>query len=72
MASLTAPLAKAARRLAPLAIAPSHTGAPGNTEIERLWLNASTVKWSYTPYTNGKKGGAIEKGWNIQTGAATA
>ena len=43
-------------------------GAAGNMEVERLWLNAAQVRWTYTPYDQGRKGGAIEKGWNIQAG----
>ncbi len=41
-----------------------------NLEIERLWLNAAKVRWTYTPYLNGVKQGAIEKAWDIQKGVA--
>ena len=39
-------------------------------EVERVWLNPTTVKWTYTPYVNGVAGGVVEKAWNIKTGAA--
>lgn len=59
-------------RLSPRALIPTARGAPGNQEVERLWLNATTVKWTYTPYVHGVAGGVVEKGWNIKTGAPLA
>ena len=54
--------------LAPLSMAPSPRGIAVNAEIERVWLNAASIRWTYIPYTHGAKGGAVEKGWNIQQG----
>jgi len=36
-------------------------GSPRNTEVERLWLSAARVRWTYK-----RDGNNVEKGWNIQ------
>ena len=56
-------------RLAPRSLVSIPRGASTNVDVERVWLNASQVRWSYTPYSDGRPGGAIEKSWNIQQGA---
>lgn len=38
-----------------------------NTEIERVWLSAAQVRWTYNQFTQGRQSGSVEKGWNIQT-----
>ena len=45
-------------------------GEYGNDEVERVWLNAATITWTFTPYTDGVPGGVVERGWNLQTGVA--
>ena len=45
-------------------------GAYSNDEVERVWLNAATITWTYTPFSGGVAGGAVEQGWNLQTGVA--
>ncbi len=45
-------------------------GAPTNTEVERMWLSSAQILWSYTTYTDGRAGGSVAKGWNIQQGVA--
>ena len=57
-------------RLSPRSLIPTPRGAHGNQEVERVWLNPTTVKWTYTPYVHGVAGGVVEKAWNIKTGAA--
>ena len=53
------------RRAQPTPAFPQPTGASAsNAEVERLWLNAATITWSY------KIGGVIEYGWNLQTNQA--
>ena len=71
LASVVAPLARTQAGAVRLASRPAVAGVrgpAGNMEVERLWLNAAQVRWTYTPYDQGRKGGAIEKGWNIQAG----
>ena len=41
-----------------------------NREVERLWLNPSQVRWTYTPYTNGVAGGSVSKTFSIETSVA--
>ena len=53
-------------RVTPMFPVPS--GTPTNREVEHVWFNAASVRWSYTPYVEGRAGGAIEKAWNIQQG----
>ncbi|MCY3811462.1 MAG: type VI secretion system tube protein Hcp [Gammaproteobacteria bacterium] len=58
-------------RANPVPLYPLPIGSTTNDEVERLWLNAATVTWTYTPYDGlGAAGGAIEKGWNLQTSVA--
>ena len=59
-------------RLSPRSLIPTVRGGVGNQEVERLWLNPTTVKWTYTPYVNGIAGGVVEKAWNIKTGSPLA
>lgn len=40
-----------------------------NRELERVFLNATSVTWSYTPYQNGVAGGVVERGFNLHTGS---
>ena len=56
-------------RPAPRSLRGGSRREPQNQEAERIWLNAATVKWTYTPYAQGSKGGTVEKGWNVQQGA---
>ena len=56
-------------RLAPRSITGIPRGADTNREVERIWLNASQVRWTYTPFHFGRAGGAVERTWNIQQGA---
>ena len=56
-------------RPAPRSLRSGSRRGPQNQEVERIWLNAATVKWTYTPYAQGIKGGTVEKGWDIQKGA---
>ena len=51
------------RPLFPMPIAASVTDA----EVERLWLSAAKIKWTYTPFVGGVAEGAVEKGWNMLT-----
>ncbi len=44
--------------------------AAGNSDCERLWLNAGTIRWTYTEYQNGQRAGDTSQGWNIQEGVA--
>ena len=55
-------------RPAPRSLRGGSRRGPQNQEVERIWLNAATVKWTYTPYAQGEMGGTVEKGWNIQQG----
>ena len=41
--------------------------AASNKELERVWLNAGSVKWTYTLTS-----GSVSAGWNITTGASIA
>ena len=48
-------------------------GVHTNKEIERVWLSAGTVKWTYTPYDiSGAAEGVVESGWNNLTGETLA
>ena len=59
----------ARRRAQPTPAFPMPVAASvSNAEVERLWLNPATVKWTYTPPVAGA--GVVEKGWNLQTSAA--
>ncbi len=40
-------------------------GRATNREVERVWLNASSISWTYTPYVSGMPGGAVQRGYNI-------
>ena len=62
--------AYARARAAPNPIYDQPLGAFGVTEVERIWLNSATVKWTYTPYTGDVAGGAVEHGWDLLTHAA--
>lgn len=45
-------------------------GAYTNDEIERVWLNAETITWTYTPYADGVAGGVVSQGWDLNLGRA--
>lgn len=53
-------------------VVPTGTGPLGNgftnREVERVFLNVNSVVWTYTPYSNGVAGGAVERGFNLRTG----
>ena len=51
-------------RLAPRSLIGGTRGTPGNREVERLWLNAATIKWTYILAA----GGSLEKGWDMRAG----
>ncbi len=56
--------------LVPRSITGIPRGAETNKNIERVWFNASQVRWTYTPYSsNGVASGMIERAWNIQQGS---
>lgn len=55
-------------RLSPMPYTALPKGAVGNREVERIWLNATEIKWTYTPYKDGVAGGAVERGWGIRRG----
>ena len=58
-------------RANPVPVFPQPISSVTTDEVERVWLNAATIKWTYTPYDSaGVAGGAIEKGWNLQTSVA--
>ena len=72
LASVVAPMARSqapALRMAARPAVPGVRGPAGTLEVVRVWLNAAQVRWTYTPYKHGAKGGVIEKSWNIQAGA---
>ena len=56
-------------RPSPRSLLPDLPGTARDTEIERVWLNASGVIWTYTPYTGTTAGGAIVKGWSTLNAA---
>jgi type VI secretion system secreted protein Hcp len=58
-------------RVAPRALVSVPRGASTNTDVERVWFNAATVRWTYTPFVNGVAGGSVERGFNIQQGMAS-
>lgn len=69
--SVLGPLARGSAskvRLAPRAMVGIAQGALRNTEIERLWLNASTIFWTYTAYEQGMSSGGLSRGWNFALG----
>ena len=56
--------------LVPCSITGVPRGVATNKNIERIWFNASQVRWTYTPYDyNGVPSGAIERAWSIQAGS---
>lgn len=58
----------ARRRAQPTPAFPMPIGASvSSAEVERIWLNPATVKWTYTPEDATQ--GVVEKGWNLQTSA---
>lgn len=58
-------------RAKPNPLFPMPVGSNTDTEVERVWFNAATVRWTYTPFgADGVAGGAVEKGWNLQTSMA--
>lgn len=72
LASTLAPLigaSAATSRLAATSTAPM-VGGYSNREIERVYLNANAVTWSYTSYVNGVPGGVVERGFNLRAGIA--
>ncbi len=69
VASLVTPLVAAqtgAVRVAPRPAYGQARGPATNREVERLWLNASDVTWTYTPYIQGVKSGVVEKGFSVR------
>jgi len=58
--------ASATSRLVP--IPQKGNGAFTNRELERIFLNANSVKWSYTPYVGGAPAGVVERGFNLRAG----
>lgn len=70
LSSTLAPVVSAAAansRLVPIGTGPLGNGF-SNRELERVFLNANSVTWTYTPYKNGVAGGAVERGFNLRTG----
>lgn len=58
-------------RANPVPMYPQPISPVTTDEVERLWLNPATIKWTYTPYDSaGVAGGAIEKGWDLQASIA--
>ena len=58
-------------RANPVPLFPQPISDATTDEVERVWLNAATIKWTYTPYdSTGTAGGAVSKGWNLQTSEA--
>ena len=58
-------------RANPVPVYPQPISSVTTDEVERVWFNAATIKWTYTPYDSaGVAGGAIEKGWDLQQSAA--
>ena len=55
-------------RARPNPLFPESPGGYSNNEVERIWLNAASVAWTYTPFLAGVAQGAIRQGWNLQTG----
>ena len=53
---------------APRLLSGGSRGEPLNREVERIWLNAAAVKWSYESFVNGASQGTTEKGWSFQKG----
>ena len=51
-------------QLMPRAYITNGFSAPGNVEVERIWLNAEVVAWTHTA-----AGSNIQRAWNILTGA---
>lgn len=60
--------AYARERAAPYPLYSEPPGAYTNNEVERIWLNAATITWTYTPFVAGVAQGAVQQGWNLQTG----
>ena len=61
-------------RQAPRPVRGGARGLPSETnrELERIWLNAGEVTWTYTKYSaTGTSTGTVESTWNI-VGAHTA
>lgn len=56
-------------RAAPRPLFAMQRGPETSNEVERVWLNATQVKWAYTPYVGDAPGGAIVKTFNILTSA---
>ena len=55
----------ASTRAAPRPLFAMQRGAETSSEVERVWLNATQVKWTYTPYDGDTAGGVIEKTFSI-------
>jgi len=47
------------------------SGTFTNTEIERVYLNASKVTWTYNQFDQGTQVGSIERGWDMERGGQT-
>ncbi|MCY4305507.1 MAG: type VI secretion system tube protein Hcp [Aestuariivita sp.] len=54
-------------RMVPTSLGPAGNGY-ANREIERVYLNFNKITWTYTPYTDGKAGGAVERGFDLRAG----
>ena len=73
--SVFGPLARGSAsqvRLAPRAMLGMGEGAERNTEIERLWLNPSQMRWTYTGYEQGASAGQMAKGWDFARGVESS
>ena len=60
------------KRLVPIPLLAMGRGNADNKEIERVWLNANTVTWKYTPFIQGLPQGAIQKGFDFRQGVELA
>ena len=66
VASMVAPMGPSQLRLSPRPTVAQPIGPAGSIELERVWFNSATVKWTYS-------GGStnVEAQWNIKGGSAT-
>lgn len=62
---------KGALRVAPRSLVSVPRGAVTNTDVERVWFNAESVVWTYTPYVNGVASGTVERAFSIALGTDT-
>ena len=59
-------------RAAPYPIYVEPPAAFLNREVERLWLSAKTVTWSYDVYVDGVKSSTVSAGWDISANTVLA